>query len=258
MSNTNITRTSYGELRQTDGASRPALLDAADSLLAASASKLPAAHDSLEWGTSGRERGHKIGTARYHEIYDVNATGTRALICVREVEGTKYGQRTTSKAYFVLARHGRGARVLAANKAVAAKAAKAAGDTLGSAIDTALGKCKLAVKASEIRTGYKLLARTDVVGCYASAWDGSIWAAGIARIEAATDDHTGGYYYYATLAECLAAAESNEVFGAHRDAHRLAVVEVQASGRHYAHQGAHGTKLCATRVTPLREIASTL
>jgi hypothetical protein len=163
---------------------------------------------------------------------------------------------TTEKSYFVVARHGRGVRVLAANKAVSAKAAKAAGSTLGTAIETALGKRKLAVKAGTVRTGYKLLVRTDTG--YASAWDDSAWQIGVPRIEAATGDHSGGYYYYATLSEVLAAAATNEVFGAHRSAHRLAIVEVEASGRHYEHVGAHGIKLCATKITPRRDIGSTL
>lgn len=210
----------------------------------------------MEWGRSGKERGHLIGEARHHEIYDVNAEGTRALVCVREVEGTRYGVKTTSKEYFVIARHGRGVRVLPANKAVAAKAAKAAGETLGAAIEVALGKAKLAVKATEIRTGYKLLERTDT--SFKSCFDGSGWHLGQARIEAATDDHTGGFYYYASLEEALRASAKNDVFGSAVSHHCLAVVEVEASGRHYSHQSDYGTKLCATKVRPVREVASTL
>ena len=164
--------------------------------------------------------------------------------------------RTCSKEYFVIARHGRGVRVLPANKATSAKAAKAAGEALGAAIEVALGKAKLPVKPAEIRTGYKLLVRTDTG--FESAWDGSEWAIGQARIEAATSDHTGGFYYYASLAECLAAAASNDVFGNAREHKRPAVVEVEASGRHYSHAATVGTKLCATKVKPVREIASTL
>jgi hypothetical protein len=211
----------------------------------------------MEWGRRGRERGHRIGDARHHEIYDVSPNGHRALICVREVEGTKYGVRTVSKDYYVLARHGRGVRVIPAKKAVAAKAAKAA-KALGGAIEVALGRAKLAVPAAEVRTGYKLLVRTNAPGVYQSAWDESEWVIGRSRIERATDDHTGGYYYYADLDEALAAAATNDVFGGARDHDRLAVVEVEASGAHYAHAATVGTKLCATKVRPVREIASTL
>ncbi len=249
-STSTITRNSYGEIVRGDA------LTTARHLVAQAGAKIPAAFDDMSWGTSGKERGHRIGEARHHEIYDVNPEGTRALVCVREVEGTRYGVRTVSKEYFVVARHGRGVRVLPANKAVAAKAAKAAGEALGVAIDVALGKAKLAVKATEVRTGYKLLARSECG--FVSAWDGSEWKLGLARIEAASDDHTGGFYYYATLDEALKAAACNDVFGSAREHHQLAVVEVEASGRHYAHRATVGTKLCATKVRPVREIASTL
>lgn len=247
-----ISRNSYGALFGARGNQSP--LDAADALIdaATKSRKLPAAFDNLRWDRKGRA----AGNALHHDIFDVNASGTRALVCLRSTEGSKYGVRTTEKRYFVVARHGAGVRVLQANKSVAAKAAKAAGATLGVAIDTALGKCKLAIKAAEVRTGYKLLART--ADGYKSAWDGSAWEIGRARIEAASDDHTGGYYYYATMNEALAAAAENEVFGRARDHNRLAVVEVHASGRHYSHKSANGTKLCATRLMPVRDIASTL
>lgn len=245
-----IVRNTYGEIVKGEA------LTTARALVAQAGAKIPAAFDDMSWGTRGKERGHRIGEARHHEIYDVNPEGTRALVCVREVEGTRYGVKTCSKEYFVVARHGRGIRVLPANKAVAAKAAKAAGETLGVAIEVALGKAKLAVKATEVRTGYKLLARAECG--FVSAWDGSEWEIGKARIEAASDDHTGGFYYYATLQEAMAAAAANDVFGNARDHHKLAVVEVEASGKHYAHRAIHGVKLCATKVKPIREIASTL
>lgn len=245
-----IVRNTYGEIVRGD------VLTAARALVAQAGKKIPASFDDMSWGTRGKERGHKIGAAAHHEIYDVNADGTRALVCVRAVEGTRYGVKTCSKEYFVIARHGLGVRVLPANKAVAAKAAKAAGESLGLAIEVALGKAKLPVRATEIRTGYKLLARTD--SGFQSVWDGSGWEIGQIRVEAATDDHTGGYYYYATLPEALAAAAANDVFGTARAHNRLAVVEVEASGRHYSHQADHGTKLCATKVRPVREVANTL
>jgi hypothetical protein len=250
MNAATITRDAFGAITNRE------TIATARALVAKAKAKLPACYDDMTWGRSGKERGHRIGFACHHEIYDINEAGTRALICIREVEGTRYGVKTLSKEYFVVARHGLGVRVLPANKAVAAKAAKAAGDKLGIAIDVALGKAKLPVKPAEIKTGYKLLVRGEKG--FASAWDGSAWEIGKPRVEAASDDHTGGFYYYACLDECLAAAAANDVFGSAREHNRLAVVEVQASGRHYAHRADHGTKLCATRVTPVREIASTL
>lgn len=253
MSASTITRNSYGQIV------RGEVLTTAAALVEKAGSKIPAIFDDMDWGRSGKERGHRIGAARHHEIYDVNESGTQALVCVREIEGTKYGVKTCSKEYFVVARNGRGVRVIPANKAVAAKAAKASGNsgnTLGQAIDVALGKAKLSVKTNEIKTGYKLLVRTETG--FESAWDGSEWVIGKTRIEAATDDHTGGFYYYASLDEALRAAALNDVFGTSRDAHKLAVVEVEASGRHYAHQATVGTKLCATKIRPVREVASTI
>ena len=115
-----ICRNSYGEIVRGNA------LTTARQLVAQAGAKIPASFDAMTWGTSGKERGHRIGEARHHEIYDINAEGTRALVCVRQVEGTRYGVKTCSKEYFVIARHGRGVRVLPANKSVAAKAAKAA------------------------------------------------------------------------------------------------------------------------------------
>jgi hypothetical protein len=250
MNASTITRDAFGAIIKGEA------LVQARALVALARGKVPAQYDDMRWGRSGKERGHRIGYACHHEIYDLNPEGTRALVCVREVEGTRYGVKTTSKEYFVIARHGLGVRVLPANKAVAAKAAKAAGETLGMAIEVALGKAKLPVKPAEIKTGYKLLVRGD--DGFVSAWDGSAWQIGKARVEAASDNHTGGFYYYADLGEALEAAAANDVFGSAREHNRLAVVEVQASGRHYAHRAVHGTKLCATRVMPVREIASTI
>jgi hypothetical protein len=52
--------------------------------------------------------------------------------------------KTLWKSYYVVARHGRGIRILPAHKAVAAKAAKLAGDNqIGLALEVALGKLAL-------------------------------------------------------------------------------------------------------------------
>jgi hypothetical protein len=243
---TTISRDEYGALRTVPE-------QVADLVrVAANRGKLPKAFDEIQYDRKGRASGEAL----HHEIYDINPEGSRALVCLRGACGSKYGVRTTSKEYLVVARHGCGIRVMEANKAVAAKAAKAAGDVLGVAIETALGKRKLAVKANEVRIGYKLLVRT--AAGLESAWDGSEWVIGKARGEAATEDHTGGFYYYASMDEALAAAESNDVFGAARAHRRLALCEVAASGRQYTHCAQVGKKLCATKITVLRDIATTL
>jgi hypothetical protein len=256
---TTITRDSYGALyvaASTTDVDRAAYLDALALVAdAENAGKIPVAYDDMEWGISGKERGKRIGEARRHEIYDY--TPRAVLVCARSVEGTRYGQKTTLKEYFVVARHGRGVKVTPANKALAAKAAKAAGPILGAAIAIVLGKSKYGAPANKIRTGYKMVER-DESGKLISVWDKSAWDLGKTRIEAATPDHRGGYYYYASIEEAINAAAANETFGDARNHRRLVVVEVKASGRHYQYHSEHGIKLCATRITPVREVAMTI
>ena len=253
-----LSRDQYGQIifKYYDDADQKSAIEAIRELIARAANDgaIPAAYDDLSWDKKGRS----AGGALHHEIYDISPDLNRALVCIRTTEGGRYGVRTTSKSYCVVARHGRGVRVLPANKAVAAKAAKAAktAANLGDAILVSLGKMKLPVKPGTVRTGYKLLKRVGTG--FASVWDGSAWDLGKTRIEASTDDHTGGFYYYATLEECLAAAANNAVFSESRSHNQLAIVQVEASGNHYVHAAEHGEKLCATRVTPIREIASTL
>lgn len=135
-----IIRNEYGEIVQGE------VLTVARLLLAMAAGKITPSFDAMSWGTSGKERRKQIGEAVHHEIYDVNPAGTRTLVCVRAVEGTRYGVKTVSKDYFVVARHGRGIQVLPANKSVAAKVAKSSGDSLGLAIVASLAKPKRSAK----------------------------------------------------------------------------------------------------------------
>jgi hypothetical protein len=252
-----VRRSSYGEIISSADGRRHATLDDAKSLIvgAQKTGKLPETFDNITRDRKGRFDGE----ARHIELYDVAPSGKQALVCVRESEGSKYGVATRSKTYFIIARHARGVRVVAANKAVAAKAAKAAGETIGSAIDVALGKACLKMPEGKVYVGYKLVARTTEPGKFTSVFDKSCWAFNQERCERATDNHTGGFYYYPTLEQALQAAAENDVFHSSRSHHQLAIIEVQARGTHYVHQGRHETtKLCATRIMPIREIASTL
>lgn len=178
------------------------------------------------------------------------------LVCVRETEGTRYGVKTLSKSYFLIAKRGRGITVSGANKAVVAKAAKSCGNTIGGAIIIVSGRGRLPTPMAEKRAGYKLVQKED--DGLVSVWDGSPWPLGKTRTERATPDHEGGFYYYASLDEALEAAAHNEVFGSAREHKKLVVIEVEASGNHYKHEGRYGTKLCATRIKPIREVAMTL
>lgn len=248
------TRDSHGALRQID----TAIYRGATEMVrrAAQSNKIPAEFDSMTWGRSGREKGKRIGDALCHEIYDITANGRAVLVCARSVSGDRYGQKTTGKSYFLIRAHGTGLRVTEANKALAAKAAKAA-VSLGDAIATITGKKPYAAPANRKRTGYKMVERADS-GDLVSAWDGSPWPIGKTRTEAATEDHRGGFYYYATIDEAIAAAAANDTFGDARGHRRLVVVEVEASGRHFAHHGEVAVKLCASRIRPVREVAMTI
>lgn len=260
MKNTSFNRSIYGELSltQTASSNNIAIYNRARDLIkiAERSKKIPASFDDMEWGKSGREKGKRIGNALHYEIYDISADGKKVLVCARTVSGDRYGQKTTGKEYFLIRAHGKGAHVTAANKALAAKAAKVAVE-LGDAIATVTGKRAYTAPANKIRTGYKMVKR-DASGNLVSVWDGSPWAIGKTRIEAATEDHEGGFYYYSTIEEVMAAAAANDTFGTGHDHHHLVVVEVEASGRHFKHGGDVATKLCASRIRPVREVASTI
>lgn len=222
--------------------------------IATSAKKIPASFDGMEWGKSGKEKGKRIGEARHHEIYDISSDGRCVLVCCRSVSGDRYGQKTTGKEYFLVRAFRAGVKVEIANKALAAKAAKSTSTQLGAAIAIVTGKTSYSAPANKVRSGYKLVMRDDS-GELVSVWDKSSWALGKTRTEAATEDHRGGFYYYQSIEKAVAAAATNETFGEAIQHHRLVVVEVEASGRHFRHDN---EKLCASRIRPIREIAMTL
>jgi len=222
--------------------------------IAAKSGKIPAEFDGMEWGSSGKERGKRIGEALHHEIYDISPDGRVALICCRSVSGDRYGQKTTGKEYFLVRAFRASVKVEAANKALAAKAAKSTSTMLGAAIAIVAGKTTYKAPANKVRKGFKLVTRDDE-GNLVSVWDQSSWALGKTRTEAATEDHRGGFYYYNSIEKAVAAASTNETFGNAIKHHRLVVVEVEASGRHFRHDN---EKLCASRIRPVREVAITL
>lgn len=248
-------RNEYGALIAHNEEVRAQVAEARDMAAeAASKKKIPASFDSMTWERINSRIGNKrIGEALHHEVYDITPDGKKALVCCRFVEGTKYGIKTTSKQYFIVARHGKGLRITEANKAIAAKAAKQSGDGLGLAIDILEGRAKLATGLSETRRGFKAVTR-DEAGNLVSVWDGSPWALGKTRTECATDSHEGGFYYYATLNECKKAAETKRIFGDARDHDALVFVEVEVSGREYVFcEG----KRCVTRMRPIRVVEET-
>lgn len=247
-----VNRNSYGEIIANQYSNNEAIIGLVRkarelSAKAASKKKIPSEHDGMTWERAGRNS-YKDGHAVWHEVYDVSPNGKKALICVRDVEGTKYGQKTISKNYYIVAAHGNGGvRVAEAPKAIAAKAAKASGE-LGQAIDVCEGKAKMHNPAKEVRTGYKLVKRNEQ-GELVSVWDESPWEIGVTRSQGATPDHSGGFYYYASENEALAAARENEVFGQARSHDGLVMIEVRVTGREYRHPG---NKRCATHMNPVR------
>lgn len=248
-----LARDSYGALHHSMSLSEAdrALYSAALKLIktAEKSKKIPASHDSMEWGKSGKERAKKIGDALHHEIYDISPDGRIVLVCCRSVEGDRYGQKTTGKEYFLVRAHGAGVRVVPANKSVAAKAAKSAGPILGVAIAVCSGKVKLIVAAMEKRIGYKAVAY--VGGELKSIFSAEKYTLGKRKSEAVADDHGGGYYFYASPEEACNAEVPNS--SALKTEKRV-ILKCEMSGRGLA----YGSKLAASYIRPLEIIASVI
>lgn len=252
-----ITRNSYGEIiSSANGTSAPASHTRACDIIkqAAKQKLIPASYDHIEWDRKRRAD----GSALHHELYDFAAGA--ALICIRRSQGNgKYGVSTTSKNYYIITRSNGKITVAEADKNRAAKLAKSE-LPWGGVIAALTGKKDIKIKVpkrTKTQTGYKLLKQTEA-GELVSVWDGSPWPLKQTRCERATKDHNGGFYYYATLEECLEAAWNNDTFGDCRDHKNLIIAQVKADGLHYEHRAAYGTKLCATRITPLKIVAATL
>ena len=257
MTTVNITSTlardSYGALHYSSSVSYAdrALYSSALDLIktAAKSKKIPAEFDHMEWGKSGKEKGKKIGDALHHEIYDISPDGRIVLVCARTVSGDRYGQKTTGKEYFLVRVHGAGVRVLPANKAIAAKAAKSAGPVLGVAIAVCAGKEKLTVSMMKKRIGYKAVAYVD--GALKSIFSAEDYTLGKRKADAVADDHGGGYYFYASPEEACNAEVPNS--SALKNENRV-ILKCEMSGRGLA----YGPKMAASYIRPLEIIASVI
>lgn len=207
-------------------------------------------YDDISWDRKRRAD----GDALHHELYDF-AAGS-ALICIRRSHGNgKYGISTTSKNYFIISRSAGKITVTPADKNRAAKLAKSE-LAWGGVIAALTGKKDIKIKVpkrTKTQTGYKLVTKNEE-GNLVSVWDGSNWDLKKTRQQKATPDHSGGFYYYANIKEALEAAWNKEVFGDCREHKNLLVVQVKADGLHYN----HGSKLCCTRITPLKIVAAAL
>lgn len=248
-----ITRNSYGEIiTSTTGTAAPVIHARAWDIItqAVKTGLIDKAYDDISWDRKRRAD----GDALHHELYDF-AAGS-AMICIRRSRGNgKYGVSTTSKNYIILSRSAGKITVTTADKNRAAKLAKSE-LPWGGVIAALTGKKDIKIKVpkrTKTQTGYKLL-KSNEAGQLVSVWDESPWPLKKTRCERATKDHTGGFYYYASITECLDAAWNKEVFGNARDHKSLLVAQVKADGLHYN----HGSKLCCTRITPLKIVATTL
>lgn len=214
---------------------------------AARAKKLPARYNNIttEWK---RSKPIYSGSAIQYELYDISAKHEIALVCVRKSEGSKYGINTTSKTYYFVKKYGRGVQVTEVNKALPAKAAKSNPGELGYVIQVLRGVKSLKLKQSQTRIGYKIV-RRDEEGLLVSVFDGSEWRLGKCRKERATDDLTGGFYYYKSKDLAIAAAKRDAIFPTREDLPGLVLLEVEVSGKEYAYGNG---KFCVTSLKPLR------
>lgn len=207
---------------------------------------IPAEYDTIEFDRKGRAD----GDALHHELFDFSKNA--AIICLRRTEGSRYGVRTISKTYMLVESYRR--KITAREITIpVAKYAKMGILHYGDIIAIAQGKkqVKLINATNKIRHGYKAVRVTDD-GKYVSVWDGSEWKIGETRIEKAQQDHNGGLYYYQSLPAMLQDARESSIFAEDMQHHRLAVLEVEATGTHIS----YGNKFAATRITPTRQIMS--
>ena len=186
-----------------------------------------------------------LGDCLNYDVYDCKRGA--ALVQRRHTMIDKYGNHP-QKDYFLIQSNGSKkpnvSRVNHKNMIVKwSKRAKKLGDIIRA--DSGLIKIETGNKTE---FGYKALAKNEAGG-YVSVWDGSTWRLNKERVEKATKNHTGGFYYYKTLAQCRAAALDNDIFGSCREHSNLFIVRVRISGARY---NVFDNKYCASKLTPLK------
>ncbi|MBW2598604.1 MAG: hypothetical protein JRC60_00530 [Deltaproteobacteria bacterium] len=206
--------------------------------------KISRAYNDIGFDQKGRAEGDAI----HHEIYDIRPKPFVVLVCVRETEGSKYGVRTICKNYYIIKRHGKGIKIAPANKAIAAKAAKQAGDELGVAIDILEGKIKLVTHHPCMDgVAYKQVAIFGD-GRMASVYDDSDWVIGVERYDRAMRDHNGGLYVYPTPEQAKHAPFPDNSINA--DADKI-ILKCQVGGLYCR----YGEKLAFSRCVPIECLA---
>lgn len=197
---------------------------------------------------------HHRGTALNYDLYDL--IGATVVIQRRFTRCTKHGNSPT-KDYFLVQTCGKGVIVKDINKYKPSivKLAKSK-LKLGAIVDLVKGKpegkqqCKIKTSMHRKSIGYKAVCK-NAEGNLISVWDGSDWSIGKTRTEAATSNHSGGYYFFATLAQCVAMAKDQAIFGEAREHKDLVFIEVEVAGNIFQYDNG---KLCASRMKPLRII----
>lgn len=186
------------------------------------------------------------GKAMNYDFYDCTPTGSAVIVQQRWTTVTKYGNSST-KNYFLLRRQGRGVVVedFDTHKAMIVKLAKLAYEW-GSVIKTLEEKAKRpwkAYKIVEIRSNDSLW----------SVFDADFeWALGKCRIEAATANHSGGYYCYELAKEAELQLVKNTTFNrAWVAGKKLALIECEAAGKVFKFDNG---KRCVSMLTPKRII----
>lgn len=182
-----------------------------------------------------------FGDCLNYDIYDV-ARGS-VLVQRRETTIDKYGNHP-QKDYFIISDSGKTVTPVAHKSMIVkwSKRAKKPGDIIKA--DTGLIKIDL---SNPVEYGFKAVTR-NTSGHYISVWDKSAWSLGKQRTEKASNDHTGGFYYYPSLKELEAGIYGNDIFGAARSHNNLFVLRVKIEGARYQ---VYNSKHCASKITPI-------
>jgi hypothetical protein len=211
---TTVTRGTFGEITSTETVNEGReIIRRAIALKA-----LPAEY--IETDRKGR------GDCRNYDVYD--RLGGQWLIQRRDTRIDKYGAHPI-KSYYLIRRKGRGIEVSEVEKkAVANRAAKTA-VRLGDAIRTLRGERKLPGHSvrQEVTICYKAVALVN--GAMQSIYDETVsYEIGKTLIQKAQENHSGGFYAYATESEARNAEvpSNSDNLRAPR-----AILKVEVSGR---------------------------
>ena len=195
------------------------------------------------------------GHALNYDFYDCTPNGAAVIVQQRWTQVTKYGS-SSKKNYYLLRRIGRGMAVESYDQhkpriIKLSKVSAAPGDV----IDTLSGKARTPLKAKTCTSAkwcaFKIVESRD--GSFWSVYDESFeWRLNRCHVEAATDNHRGGYYCYATADEALQGLQRGAVFVTDwQEGKTLALLECDAAGQIFKHENG---KLCVSKLTPRRVV----